>query len=841
MMALGGVMKPNNKRFRHALYASAAGFAVTSGSALAQTAPEPATSGVAQQATVESTQAAAATASGPTPAAADIIVTARKRNETLISVPVVVSAVPAAELQQRAISNLDGIARVVPQLLISPQAGSVQGGNIAIRGISGPDSNPFGDQAVSFNVDGVQVAKANVRRMSDTDIEQVEVLKGPQALFFGKNSPAGIVSIRTADPTRSLEAKLSSGYEFYAHEIRSEGYVSGPINDTLGFRIAGIYSHQRGDLTDQTPVDSAYAPDHRHGEYHNDFAVRGTLKWQPIDAFSARLKLNYSQTRNSGPGSTAEYVSCPFGTRQTQLIAAAIPGGMAIPDAQCKAGDKLTDASSGPFIGTLPGTQNSFGNGQNYQHQKQFLGGLELNYNLTPELTITSVTGYYYVRLRQCQNYEQDYVIILPSCNPSGDKEFSQELRATSNYDGPINFLGGLYYSSTKAYTGSITYLFGGNFDLIAPGLGGPTTPLLVNDYYLRQKGKAYSAYLQLIYKPISVIEIDVGGRYSYESKRVPLVQDGISTGTGAILNSSSIITVAKDRDKFRDFSPEATLSYRPSNKLTFFGSYKHGFLSGGFNSSSVAFSPGLDISYNPETIKGFEVGMKALTFDNTLRVNLAAYTYKVKDLQVTNFTNATSTIRNAGAVRIKGIEGDLSYRTPLKGLTINGAAAYNKGKYTSFPGAPCYNGQTPAQGCFITNGNPVQNLGGTELIRAPKWNLSGGGNYETPLSDGLKIGISASVTYSSSLLTDATSAPQSREPKYTLVDATARLAETHDRWELAVIGRNLTNRRYFVASPSVPFTGSGTGTPAGVLGDRFASVSRGREVMLRATYKFYR
>jgi iron complex outermembrane recepter protein len=156
----------------------------------------------------------------------EITVTARERDETLIDVPVVVTAVSGQALQQRGVTNLDGIARLVPQLLIGNQSGSVQGGNISIRGIAGPDSNPFGDQAVSFNIDGVQIAKGFVRRMADTDIAQVEVLKGPQALFFGKNSPAGIVSIRTADPTDTFEAKATVGYETEASEFRTEAFVA---------------------------------------------------------------------------------------------------------------------------------------------------------------------------------------------------------------------------------------------------------------------------------------------------------------------------------------------------------------------------------------------------------------------------------------------------------------------------------------------------------------------------------------------------------------------------------------------------------------------------------------
>jgi len=344
----------------------------------------------------------------------------------------------------------------------------------------------------------------------------------------------------------------------------------------------------------------------------------------------------------------------------------------------------------------------------------------------------------------------------------------------------------------------------------------------------------------------IEVIEIDVGGRYSYERKSLPFVYDGGGLSTGVIPGTtflggpSTIIHPVVSRAHWNDFSPEVTASYRPNRNLTVFASYKKGFLSGGFNSSSVNFRiPGVDISYNPEKVKGFEGGVKASLLDGALRVNTAIYTYKVKDLQVTNFVNATASIRNAGAVKIYGAEGDFTYQAPIEGLTVHGAAAYNHGKYTSFPAAPCYNGQTPAQGCHIVNGNPIQNLGGTELIRAPKWNLSGGANFETPVGATMKAGVSLDATYSSSYLTDASSAPQGRQPSYTLLDATLRIGAPNDSWQLALVGRNLLNKYYFVASPNVPFTGSGTGTAAGVLGDRFASVSRGREIMIRASYRF--
>ena len=258
--------------------------------------------------------------------------------------PVVMTAVSGDTLTTRGVTNLDGIARMVPQLLIGNQGGSVQGGNISIRGIAGPDSNPFGDQAVSFNIDGVQIAKGFVRRMADIDIGQVEVLKGPQALFFGKNSPAGIVSVRTADPTDVVEAKVAVGYETEASEIRTDAFISGPFSDTLGGRLAVYYSQMDGYLAESTPktrfgAPNPFANEHEDNPDSKDYAVRGTLKWQPSDAFDAKLKLNYAKTENNGPAANTQYISCPFGERQT---------GSGQP---CGNGDYATNSSSGRSLG----------------------------------------------------------------------------------------------------------------------------------------------------------------------------------------------------------------------------------------------------------------------------------------------------------------------------------------------------------------------------------------------------------------------------------------------------------------------------------------------------------
>ncbi len=786
----------------------------------------------------------------------EIIVTARKRDETLISVPVVVTAVSGETLAQRGIINLDGLAQIVPQLIIGDQGGSLQGGNISIRGISGPDQNPFGDSAVSFNVDSVQVSKASVRRMSDFDTAQIEVLKGPQALFFGKNSPAGIISIRTADPTKSFSAGIKAGYEFEAKEIRTEAFVSGPLSDSLGFRLAGVYNDKKGDLNDVTPDNSRYKNE-SHNQKSKDWALRGTLKWEPSSTFDAKLKFSYGQLENNGVQAATTYVSCPDGVRQN---------GSGID--QCHAGGRNVNAGYGTIVATIPAQQNFYrADGANFLKQKQMLGGLEMNYHPSDHLTVTSVTGYYSVKMKECANFENDTGIILPSCGQVNNSEFSQELRMSSDYDGPLNFTGCLYYSKTKGTSGAFTYLFAGQGGLdslyggaygilvdpsvVVPGLnfgaipgsgfaaGTYQNPLLLNNYLLKQKGTAYSAYLQIQFKPIEQIEIDVGGRYSKEKKRLPLVRSGGGvqdfSAPKFFLDESTEIAngfLKSRKGSWNDFSPEATISYRPNQNMTVFGSYKHGFLSGGFNSGSVTFTvPNFDLSYNPQTIKGFEAGLKLQTLNNALRFNMAVYSYQVKDLQVSNVFNSTNTISNAGSVKIKGIEADFNYRTPLEGLSIYGAAAYNKGKYSSYPNAPCYGGQTAATGCI----GGVQNLGGTELIRAPKTNLSGGFTYETLLGTSMKMGLAGGFNRTSSYLTDASSAPNGRQPAYTLWDASARVGAEDDTWEVSLIGRNLANKHYFVASSLVPFSFSTQGN----LSDRFATLSRGREIAVRLSYRF--
>ena len=810
----------------------------------------------------------------------DIIVTARKRDETSLSVPVVLTAISGDTLAKRGVVSIDGLARLVPHLMSGE--GTIQGGNITFRGIGAPEANPFADQAVSFNIDGVAIARGNIRRMAEMDLQQIEVLKGPQALFFGKNSPAGIISIRSKDPGDHFEAGLSGGYEFEGQEKRGEGYISGPITDNIGARLAFYGSQLRGWTTSSLQDNDFYAPEHNRLPDNRQWGYRLTLTANPFEKLNIRFKYMDGRVDGASYGSNVQYIDCPATGNGRVLFGN---------NGKCEADNRNPIGEFGPTFGRI---DSRFGGGHTYLKQFQSVGSLELNYELTDELLLTSVTGIYDVWFRNRFNATASYLpaTMLPSFNRMQSDEFSQELRLTSSFQGPLNFMFGGHYSDTDTLAGSTTFR-------------NALTPIFVNNYLLHQKGEAWSVFGQLRYDITSTLELSAGGRYSRERKELPWVAahitqfspalpivpgtysypppyvDRCATQYDTAVNPNPIVPLpaaqqrlvplcSLDKKKWKDWSPEVTLTWRPSDTQTLFGSYKEGFLSGGYNSGSAFFTRPLN--YDQETVKGFEAGLKSLLFDGALRTNFAVFSYKIDGLQVQVTTQGTfQELKNAGKVTTKGAEFDFTFKPSIEGLQLHGAVAYNKGKYKEYFGQ-CYRGQTKALGCHyisIPNSDPVrvfdlntltpdnvnnaagpggapiagtlQDLGGTELRQAPDWAGNIGFDYERPLTDSLKIGFASDYTFSSSYLTDATSKEAGRNPNYYIIDASIRIAAVDDRWVLAFIGRNLNNEFTLTRNFDAPFSGAvpGLATAPQGLADTGSTIGRGRELLAQFSVKF--
>ena len=314
----------------------------------------------------------------------EITVTARKREESIMKVPVTTSVLGGETLDQYAISDVAGVADKTPGLNFSngPTASGVL---VSMRGIGTGTNNPAIDQSIAFVIDGMQFTQGLAFEMATLDMAQVEVMKGPQALFFGKAAPAGVISVRTADPSDEFEVKLRTGYEFEAQERMGEIVISGPVTDTLGLRIAGQYSKMDGYFKNDAEVgNSAFgalgAAPVVYDEFPNreQVLVRGTAVWTPTDNFKARLKLNFSDTEIQGFGSEPQLVSCPEGT---DTFFSFIPGLTFIGGETCDVDETQNLIYMDPDY--FPGIYND---GIPFADIQQFFGSLEMSYDINDEL-----------------------------------------------------------------------------------------------------------------------------------------------------------------------------------------------------------------------------------------------------------------------------------------------------------------------------------------------------------------------------------------------------------------------------------------------------------------------
>ena len=731
-----------------------------------------------------------------------VTVEARKREETLQDVPVVVTAFDRESLQRYNLDTFEDLATFTPGLQIG-EAATQSGGVIALRGVSTGTTNPAFDQAVSIVMDGVAFSNAGLLRFSQIDGASVEVLKGPQALYFGKNSPGGIISLRSADPTDEFEASLRAAYEFEAEEKIVEGVVSGPLSDTVGGRVVVFYKDIGGIFKSEvnpSPISTDAGIGDRLPEIEEIF-IRGTLKFDPTDAFSMTTKLSYAENDGGSYFQSNQLTFCPNGVAQL------------VPADRCRA-DGVSNYGGilPPLLNVLP---RANGDATPRGNSETLIFTNNIDFDLSDTLTLTSVTGY----------MEQDgftVANVLPgvsagifaSTNNTALENFSQEFRLASNYDGPFNFMvGGLYSENTYE---AITEV----------GLLAPTGPLPLNppDPIYTSKSEAVSLFAQGMWDITETLELSGGLRWSEEDRSFDATEAGIE-----------VTNIVSDRS-FDDISPEATLKWQPDANSTYFVAYKEGFKSGGFN---IVFRPGgylstpttvVDQSYGQESVEGVEAGAKWTLLDGALQLNSAIYQYEYTDLQLSAFDPATLalTVQNAGKATVEGIEADFTYLAPVDGLLLRGGANFNEAKFDEFI-SPCWSGQLIlGTGCDVPDGNGgfLQDLAGATLRNAPKWNANLGATYEHSLNDSMSLTWSSDIEYSSSYQTQIERHPGANQKELYRINANVTLA-SEAGWELAFIGRNLNNEYAKILTGEIAF-------PPAAAQDLFSSVSRGRQLMLQ-------
>ena len=750
----------------------------------------------------------------------DIVVTARKRDETLISVPVAVTAISSADLQRSGAVRLEQIGELAPQVTLT-KGYTGSGATFSVRGLSSSFLDAGIEQTVSVNINGVAIGRGHISALGMFDIGQVEILKGPQALFFGKNSPAGVVSITTQAPTDELSGYVRAGYEFNADELYGEAAVSGPLSDTLNARLAVrgagmdgyIYNRAKSMPYFLDPTTSTGVLSHPRQPRTREFLGRLSLDWRPSSSFSAELRLSGGTYEDNGSSGTLQTV-CANSNGQSTVL------GMVDPYDDCKFDrNRAVGAYPRKFIENWPYMSKT---GESETEQKTALASLKMEYT-APEFSITSVTGYYHIDWRRVDGSESSSFAVIHGAFFEKNNTFTQELRAATSFDGPLNFTVGAYYEAADYSTGGAhDSSTGGKFQ--DPATGRWFTALRDAD----NKNRAYSLFGQARWNIVPQLELAAGVRWTSETKRVKQQNLYVNPALPPAFAAAFVApgTILDSRISENNWSPEATLTWRPTDELTIYGSYKTGYKSGGVSNPTTLRSaytgPGLEFA--PETVEGFEGGIKGYLFDRRARVELSVYNYNYDDLQASSFdaVQLTYLIKNVAAARIRGIELDSEFRV-MPGLTLRGSVGYNHARYSSYPNGAC------GQRLDCVGGTTVD-LTGQQLVRAPDWSGSICAKFDTAISPGLRLGLNADMSFSSSYFLQENNDPRSRQGAFQKLNAGFRIYSEDDSWELAIIGRNLTNELIRTLSVDKPFAGNGT---------FIVGAGRPRQITVQGTIRF--
>jgi iron complex outermembrane receptor protein len=415
---------------------------------------------------------------------------------------------------------------------------------------------------------------------------------------------------------------------------------------------------------------------------------------------------------------------------------------------------------------------------------------------------------------------------------------FTEEVRLTSDFSGPLNFmLGGLY---EDGFFSNHAEILGNSAYKLAPRFADGLIPVDV---------RTYSAFGQLRWRIVPELELAGGLRWTDEKRS--------EAPFNYLTNRAVAVPVPVLRA--RNVAPEFTLTYTPTDDLTLFAAAKQNYKSGSFNVGTPA-SPGLNNAFRDERVRGAEVGLKSRLLDRQLALNVAGYYYRYKNLQVGARTPVSDGVPrivtlNAASAKTYGVDFDAAFRPAgAEGLSLNLAINWNLGRYLNFDNAPCYGGQLASEGCDqlfnpLVDAYTAQDLSGTPLVRAPKWHANFGFSYERQIARDAKLILTNSNEFSSRYATFlAVGRPHddNYQRRFLKTDLSLAVRTLDDRLEFAVIGKNISDKVTTGACTSannaagtiLPNPSGGTERGPAGLDEVGCFAERGREVWLRLTWK---
>lgn len=682
---------------------------------------------------------------------ADIVVTAQRRSERLQDVPVAVTAATADRLAAVGIQSSQDLSVITPGLTIPQTSGYSQP---RLRGVGTSSNGPGVENPVATYIDGVYIASAPSSLLTLNNIQRVEVLKGPQGTLFGRNATGGLIQIVTNDPAYDTGGAVNLTYGNY-QTIIADAYATGGLGDRIAADIALRYEHQADgfgtNLYAGQPV----------GRLDHDFAGRIKLLAEPSDATQIRLAFDY-ESRDSD--------------RDIQHL-------------------DITQQPGSPFylgFGPFP-LGGTYDVNQNYPFRNKLEAGgasLQIDQDLG-SVGLKSITAYRKSKFQFDLDLDLLPIDGFTASSIAKFEQFSQELQFSSKGGGPLKWVAGLYFFHSKDGWQPIDIGIGGLVNVDAPGV-----PFHVIDRNY-QKTDAVAGYAQATYEVLQATNLTIGARYNYERKTV----DGTETYTAFGAPAGTVpfpdTAIVPTSITFKRFNYRIALDHKFAPDILGYVSYNTGFKSGGFVLAKRDALP-----FKPEDIKAAEAGLKTQFFNRRLRLNIAAFHYDYKNIQVQRFDAGSQLIYNGAKARIYGL--DLDGEAVLaRGLTINGGLSYIHDRFLSFPLADS-NAARP--GCPTPPpGGVVQcEAAGNKLPQTPTFSYNVGGDYSLETSIG-KIALNATYFHQSR----AYAAPDniaSQKP-YGLFNASIAWTDKAGHLTAKVWGKNL-GKTVYTTSQIEGFTG---------------------------------
>lgn len=700
-----------------------------------------------------------------------IVITARKRSESLQEVPIAVTAVTEAQLDRTGSTEIVDLANSVPNFTFNGSGNTLAA--TGIRGIVAATRNIGFESGMGVYIDEVYVGRPSAFNQNLDDVQQVEVLRGPQGTLYGRNTIAGAINITTKEPTNELEGRLKATVGD-RERFNVSGFVSGPIiEDVLRAKLS-LYSVQREGYVENAFDDSLLNDEDRQG-------YRASLYFTPTENLEFVLSADDMRERTNRTFTVF---------RQTDVTSplAGLYNVVLADDPCCQGVPNLTSQDGDP-------------------REDRDLSGqsLRATYELDSGYSIISISSF---RQTDFEIVADDDATPLPtSLSTFADESdlFTQELRIESPADRRFSYVAGLYYQDTESsasrqtaiatpapFSGIPNFTNGAGFP-ITDADGNIIEPIGAISSSASVEAESYAVFGSLDFDLTDQLTTTFGLRYTSEEKSLDFVQTNTSfTGQPNVVATPSIDD--------EGVSGNLSLAYQLNDQVNVYGSFARGFKSGGFNPDIV---PNDDIAFGEETVDTFEIGVKSQLLDNRLRLNSAVFFSDYKDQQVQRL--GTSPVGGTGFQITNADSEILGFELEatailFENLQIGGSLGLLDHEYTEF--ADCSateDNQLDENGQFI-----LLDCTGNELSYVPDVTYSINGEYTIPANIG-DFFVRAEYNFKGEHFSEPGNFERTAIPDADITNVRIGFSDRGGRFELAAFGRNVADNENLQFSWYIP------------------------------------